>query len=215
MLENKAFLYLLLYCFYAFLIRRLQVRVLSGVVYNACIVAVWLIGSLGVSFADTNKTSNFGGFITPNFAMPKLINGSVPKLCQDDRYAVVYSNGQKTRLGKWDKSSDQPTESALKSYARFVAEWVVAPFSAGRSCQDGVTINELARAFLNEKRETVLRNDYVSYEIALATVLQLYDEVPADLFSPKSLKAVRNRACVRFTGKRIVSGRWERSIDKK
>jgi hypothetical protein len=24
-----------------------------------------------------------------------------------------------------------------------------------------------------------------------------------------------NRACVRFTGKRIVSGRWERSIDKK
>ena len=124
--------------------------------------------------------------------MPKLTNGQVPKLCQSERYAVVYANGQKIRLGKWDNATAQPTESSLKAYARFVAEWVVSPLVAGRSRQEGATINELARAFLNEKRETVLKNDYVSYEIALATVLQLYDGIPADFFSPKSLKAVRN-----------------------
>ena len=125
--------------------------------------------------------------------MPKLPKGHVPKICRNGLYAVVYVNSQKLRLGKWDKKADRPTESALKAYARFVAEWIVSPTTAGLNRQDGgVTVNVLTTAFLEEKKATALKSDYRSYQIALHAILQLYDDVPADSFSPKCLKAVRS-----------------------
>jgi len=123
--------------------------------------------------------------------MPKLSDRHVPKLCRDGRYAVVYANGQKYRLGKWNKDTDIPTESALTAYGRFIAEWIVAPYSAGKHRNVEVTINELVKAFLNEKKAYIAPSDYWSYTIALTTILQLYDGIPTDSFTPKSLKAVR------------------------
>ena len=158
----------------------------------ACFIAVCGIGKAGVSFDDTKITGNFARFTNPEFAMPKLSKGHVPKLRRNGLYACVYANGQKYRLGKWDKITDQPTESALKAYGRFVAEWIVAPYSAGRHRESEVSINELITAFLNEKQTVALPSDYRSYNIALTAILRLYDDIPADSFSPKSLKAVRN-----------------------
>jgi hypothetical protein len=52
---------------------------------------------LGTAFADENKTGKVARFRNPDFAMPKLNKGDVPKLCKNGSYAVVYSNGTEIR----------------------------------------------------------------------------------------------------------------------
>jgi len=44
--------------------------------------------------------------------------GSPPEIKQDGKYAVVYLNGDKVRLGRYE------SEEAQNEYRRIIAEWV-------------------------------------------------------------------------------------------
>lgn len=127
--------------------------------------------------------------------MPKLKN-RLPKLCQMGKYAVVNYQRQKKVLGKWG-----PPE-AKQAYARFITEIqnnqadVPHPYlGTGHSVGRKGLVSELAARYLDYvKASGIDKSHYIHCRILLSDfVLPYYGDIPADDFSPKCLKFVRNR----------------------
>jgi len=129
--------------------------------------------------------------------MPRL-KERLPKLCKNKNgkyeYAVVRYGGEKIPLGKWG------TAEAKKAYAKFITELQNNPqFDVVQSTPDSSgsregLMSELAALYLDHLKES---NIHVAHYDHMSIILQdfllpLYPDLPADSFSPKTLKAVRS-----------------------
>jgi len=122
--------------------------------------------------------------------MPKLKN-RLPKLCKMGNYAVVNYLRKKTVLGKWG------TPEANQEYARFITKVLNNPTDASPSVMgsDKGLVSELAVRYLDHvKTSGIDKSHYIHCNILLTDfVLPYYADLPADEFSPKCLKFVRDR----------------------
>jgi len=123
--------------------------------------------------------------------MPKLKN-RLPKMCQMGVYAVVNYQGKKPVLGKWG------TPEAKQAYARFITEIqnkpVDVPHTLKGTGRKGL-VSELASRYLDYVESSGIdKSHYTHCKILLGDfVLPYYGDIPADDFSPKCLKFVRDR----------------------
>jgi integrase len=125
--------------------------------------------------------------------MPKL--NRPPKYCQIGKYAAVYLNGKPKYLGLHGSPESQT------AYARLVAECRAKPAFVLARGEDGVTVAELAAAFLDHVKENADPTEYAHYRIVVLDFLaKLYGDIPVDQFGPSCLKTVRNEM--------ILSGRF-------
>jgi integrase len=121
--------------------------------------------------------------------MPKLTN-KPPKYTKSEKYACVYRNGKKIYLGLYGS----PESKA--AYARFVAESKAGSellLSKGEPGEvSGVTVKELALAFLDDAKKTLAKGNYGHHRIVVQELLKLYgDNIPVDSFTPKCLRLFR------------------------
>ena len=118
--------------------------------------------------------------------MPKLKN-KPPKYAKLKNYAVVYISGKIHYLGQYGS-----TESR-SAYARLVAEYQPnAQFLLPKPDEGGVTVGELAAAFLDHAEATLKKPNYVHHRIAIGDfLLKLYGDVFVNDFKPSSLKLLR------------------------
>ena len=118
--------------------------------------------------------------------MPKL-NNRPPKYSRIDKYAVVYLHGKKYYLGLYGSPESQ------SAYARLLAELQANPAFYLPKGETGVTVRELATAYLDYAKETIDVADYKQCRIIVIDfLLKLYgDDTPVDSFKPSCLKLVR------------------------
>jgi len=134
--------------------------------------------------------------------MPKLKN-QPPKYSKLKDYAVVYLNGKTHYLGSYGSP-----ESKV-AYARLVAESRNNPTVVPPQDGSGVTVSDLAVAFLDHAKATLTSTNYTHYRIVVADfLLKLYgDDTPVDSFKPSSLKLLRQELILsqRFCRKMVNS----------
>jgi integrase len=127
--------------------------------------------------------------------MPRLRVG-VPKYRKHraSGQAVVTLNGRDHYLGP------HGTQASKIAYDRLVTEWLSRGRTSPLNDQDdaGLTIVELAAAYRTFSREYYRKRGKVTREAELiddmiTTVRSLYDDLPAQDFGPKCLKAVRQK----------------------
>ena len=124
--------------------------------------------------------------------MPTLKN-RLPKMCKMGKYAVVNYQRRKTVLGKWG------TPEAKTAYAQFIAEiqnnpgGVPHPFR-GAGDRKGL-VSELAARYLDYVQSSGIDKSHYGHCRTLLGdfVLPFYGDLPADEFSPKCLKFVRDK----------------------
>ncbi len=105
---------------------------------------------------------------------------------QDRLYAVVYINGRKIFLGKWD-SPEAETE-----YRRLLAEWASNPVSMGVKSNGSATIDELTLAFLKWAKEYHEYRTYHCFKMAVEMMLELYSGVSVRDFGCRKLTTLQN-----------------------
>ena len=118
--------------------------------------------------------------------MPKLKN-KPPKYAKLKNYAVVYISGKIHYLGQYGSPESR------SAYARLVAEYQPnAQFLLPKPDEGGVTVGELAAAFLDHAEATLKKPNYVHHRIAIGDfLLKLYGDVFVNDFKPSSLKLLR------------------------
>ena len=126
--------------------------------------------------------------------MPTLKH-RLPKMCKMGKYAVVNYQRRKTVLGKWG------TPEAKQAYARFITAIQNNPGGvphsfgeAGATSRKGL-VSELAARYLDYVQTCGIHPSHYGHcRVLLGDfVLPYYGDLPADEFSPKSLKFVRDR----------------------
>ena len=120
--------------------------------------------------------------------MPKLKN-EVPKLAKSGNYACVYYGGRRHRLGIWG------SPEAKTAYTRFIAELQVNPITFGVKQQPGgdVLVAELADGFFKNIQGRMHPAHISHFKVTIGYLVKIYGDIPADAFSPKKLKAIRNQ----------------------
>jgi integrase len=143
--------------------------------------------------------------------MPKLLNRP-PKYSKLKKYAVVYLHDKIHYLGLYG------SEESKVAYARFIAESRANPtllLPKGESAETGITVSDLAAAFLEHAEATLAQENYDHYRIVVRDfLLKLYgDGIPTDCFKPSCLKLVRSEmiASKRFCRK-MINGYTDRIV---
>ena len=130
-------------------------------------------------------------------------------------HAYVHIGGQDCFLGKHN------SPESLEKYSRLVAELASgAVINHGRiaTLEDGVTVAEIAAAFLKHARKYYVKNGKETDEVdciksALRPLLELYPHTPANDFGPIALKAVRQKMVgpqTRTIRKKTITVQWTR-----
>jgi hypothetical protein len=120
--------------------------------------------------------------------MPKLnLNIRNPKLCKLKKYAVCYHGGKTHYFGLYG------TPEAKTAYDRFCAEIQSNPTFYLQRGESGITVAELAAAYLDHAEATMGSGDYKNCRTLVGDfLLKLFgDDTLADQFTPKCLKLVR------------------------
>ena len=121
--------------------------------------------------------------------MPKLINRN-PKLSRLKKYAVVYYRGKTHYLGL------HGTEDALIAYNRLCTEIQSNPALYLPNGEADIAVQELAAAFLDHAKATLVAANYAHYRVAVMEFLvELYGDgqTTVDSFTPRCLKLVRDK----------------------
>jgi integrase len=120
--------------------------------------------------------------------MPKLKN-RLPKRCNDRGRAFSWHNGKRIYHGVWG------SPEAEKNYKRFISALLENPELRPQIGDvEGVLVMELCEDFMEHieagnKQKAETRN----IKMAVGYLIRSYGELPADEFSPKKLKSVRDQ----------------------
>ena len=119
--------------------------------------------------------------------MPKLKN-KPPKYSKLKQYAVVYLSGKTHYLGFYGSPESKT------AYARLIAESRDNPVLYMPKEEAGVTVSDLAAAFLDHVQPTLDDSTYGQYRVLIGDfLLKLFGKDTAvDDFKPRSLKLVRS-----------------------
>ena len=96
--------------------------------------------------------------------------------------ARVKIHGRDIYLGKFG------SEEAKQAYARLIVEAAAGPIIKPR---DGLTVGELAAAYLQRSKEQVGWSQLARVEKAFGSLIAIYGDVPAVEFGPRSLEALQ------------------------
>ena len=116
--------------------------------------------------------------------MPRL-KSQLPKYCKCGKYAAVYLNGDRVFLGLYGSPESK------KEYARIVAEIQSDPTFLLPKREKGVTLDEVAAAYLGYAKKRFDKSHYENYRVALQFALDIYGHLPVDEFPPLKLKTIR------------------------
>lgn len=116
-------------------------------------------------------------------------------LYKSSGHAYVHIGGQDCFLGKHN------SPESLEKYSRLVAELAagaVIVHGQVATVEDGLTMAEIAAAYLKHARKYYVKNGKQTDEVgcihsAVRSLLALYPDLPANEFGPIALKAVRQR----------------------
>ena len=120
--------------------------------------------------------------------MPRRKKESLPAIKQDGKYAVVYLNGRKIRLGRYG------TDEAQQEYRRIIAEWLaVGDVTDSHKKESSYCIDDLATAFLKWAERVCGPSDYGNYKTALTMTLSDYSGTLVKDFGTRALKTMQCR----------------------
>ena len=123
--------------------------------------------------------------------MPKLKN-QPPKLCNDRGRAFSWDNGKRVYHGVWKSAEAQKNYRHFKKRFKTALLDSTAPrYGTGRN--DDILILELASDFLTHIEPRMNKSHVGHYKQCIGFLAEVYGELPADEFSPKKLKVVREQ----------------------
>jgi len=116
--------------------------------------------------------------------MPKKA-ARIPPIRRDRNYAVIYVDGEKIVLGRYD------SPEAAQNYRKFLAEWDANATLASTNLKN-VTVERLCRLFLQwaEKNDP---SHYGSLKTACRTVLEVYSGHPVDVLDSAAFLVLQKR----------------------
>ena len=109
----------------------------------------------------------------------------IPQIRKDRNYAVIYVDGEKIVLGRYD------SPEAARNYQKFLAEWDANPTLASTNLKN-VTVERLCRLFL-QWAETNDPSHYGSLKTACRTVLEVYSGHPVDILDSAAFLVLQKR----------------------
>ncbi len=118
--------------------------------------------------------------------MPRL-SKRPPKMGRDGKYAVVYLNSKKIRLGRYG------SDEAQREYRRFLAEWAAIGNVVDPHKKQSYLIEELAAAFLKWAKNVYGDSDYGNFKTAIEMTLRTHEGMAVKDFGPKALKIVQHK----------------------